>query len=73
MEMHNRVRQVRQAAQLTQQALALRVGVTRQSIIAIEQGKYGPSVRLALELAAALRVHVEDLFGLEETPERGGG
>jgi putative transcriptional regulator len=71
MPMKNRVREARQAAQLTQEALAMKVGVTRQSIIAIEQGKYGPSVKLALELAAALGVRVEDLFELGGRPERG--
>lgn len=63
--MMNTVRQARQASQLTQEALALRVGVTRQSIISIEQGRYAPSVRLALQLAAVLGVHVEDLFQLD--------
>ena len=71
MPMKNHVREARQAAQLTQEALAMKVGVTRQSIIAIEQGKYGPSVKLALELAAALGVRVEDLFELEGRRERG--
>ncbi len=71
MGMRNHVRQFRQAAQLTQEALAKRVGVTRQSIIAIEQGKYGPSVRLALELAAALEVRVDQLFELETETQRG--
>jgi putative transcriptional regulator len=70
MELRNRLREVRQASQLTQEALAARVGVTRQSIIAIEQGRYGPSVKLALELAGALSVRVEDLFALEGHRER---
>ena len=71
MPIKNHVREARQAASLTQEALAAQVGVTRQSIIAIEQGKYGPSVKLALELAAALGVRVEDLFELEGGRERG--
>lgn len=67
--MTNAVRQARQASQLTQEALATRVGVTRQSIIAIEQGRYAPSVKLALQLAAVLGVRVEDLFQLDGARE----
>lgn len=73
MGLHNRVRQARQAAQLTQEALAQQAGVTRQSIIAIEQGRYAPSVTLALRLAAALGVCVEDLFALEPRSEGDNG
>jgi len=51
---------------LTQEALARAVGVTRQSIIAIEKSKYVPSVRLALELARALETPLEDIFWLAE-------
>jgi putative transcriptional regulator len=64
MGLDNRLREIRTEHGLTQQALAEAVGVTRQSIISIEQGRYAPSVSLALELAAALGVRVEDLFWL---------
>ncbi len=47
---------------LTQEALAEAVGVTRQTIIAIEKGNYTPSVMLALKLASSFGVAVEDLF-----------
>ncbi len=47
---------------MTQQELAVRVGVTRQTIIAIEGGKYTPSLELAFRLARAFDVGVEDLF-----------
>lgn len=50
---------------MTQQELANRAGVTRQSIISIEKGKYKPSVELALKLAEVFGVRVEDLFSLE--------
>ena len=47
---------------ITQEALAEKVGVTRQTIIAIEKGNYTPSVLLALKLAEVFSVSVEDLF-----------
>ncbi len=50
----------------TQQELANRVGVTRQTIIAIEKGSFNPSVKLALKLAVVLEASVETLFELEE-------
>ena len=51
---------------MTQQELADRVGVTRQTILSIEKGRYSPTIGLALKLAATLRVAVEELFRLEE-------
>ena len=50
---------------MTQEELADRVGVTRQTIISIEKGRYNPSVGLALRLAGAFRVSVEDLFQID--------
>jgi putative transcriptional regulator len=50
--------------EMTQQELADKVGVTRQTIISIEKGKYQPSVVLALRLAQAFGVPVESLFEL---------
>ena len=54
----------RLAKGLTQEALAEKVGVTRQTIIAIEKGDYTPSVALALKLAKLFKVSVEELFTL---------
>ena len=55
--------------EMTQEDLAARVGVSRQTIIAIEKGKYNPSVGLALRIARAFGVRVEDVFALaDETP-----
>mgnify|MGYP001204049400 CR=1 FL=1 len=51
---------------LTQQDLADRAGVTRQTIVSIEKGRYNPTVGLALKLAAIFEVPVEDLFALDE-------
>jgi putative transcriptional regulator len=61
-DLRNEVRKHRQAGGLTQQELAEKVGVTRQTVLSIEKGKYTPSVALALNLAAVLGVRVEDLF-----------
>ena len=65
-DIRNTVRQHRLLRDLTEQDLAERVGVTRQTILSIEKGKYTPSVGLALHLARALDVTVETLFQLSE-------
>ena len=52
--------------EMTQQALADKAGVTRQTIIAIEQGKYAPSLPLAFRIARAFGVGVEDVFQFDE-------
>jgi putative transcriptional regulator len=54
---------------MSQQALADRVGVTRQTIISIERGKYKPSVELALKLARTFGVPVEAIFELDSSKE----
>lgn len=59
-----RVREHRQALRLTQQQLAERAGVSRQTLVAIEAGRLTPSVAVALRLARALGCTVEDLFAL---------
>ena len=61
----NHVRRIRRSREWTQEALADRVGVTRQTIISIEGGKYNPSIGLALRIARAFGMPVEDLFQLE--------
>ena len=58
----NAVRAARQAAGLTQAGLATDVGVSRQTVVAVEAGDYAPSVYLALSLAARLATTVEALF-----------
>lgn len=47
---------------LTQEALAKEIGVTRQTVIAIEKGKYNPSLELAFKLARYFDVRIEDIF-----------
>jgi len=53
--------------EMTQQHLAEKVGVTRQTIVAIEKGKYTPSLDLAFRIARAFDVPLEAVFFLEET------
>ncbi|MBI5032999.1 MAG: helix-turn-helix transcriptional regulator [Chloroflexi bacterium] len=65
MELRNRLKDIRLERQFTQESLADTVGVTRQTIISIEKEKFVPSVRLALQLAQALGVSLDDLFWLE--------
>jgi putative transcriptional regulator len=61
----NAVRDVRSQRGLTQEELGQKVGLTRQSIIAIEKGRFTPSIHSVLLLARALQASVEDLFWLE--------
>lgn len=62
----NRVREFRQAGEgMTQQQLAESVGVSRQTIIAIESGRYSPSLEVALKIARAFALPVESVFQLD--------
>ena len=59
----NRIRKLRfEAGELTQQQLAEIVGVTRQTIIAVEAGQYSPSLELAFRIAAAFKKPLEEVF-----------
>lgn len=59
----NRIRRLRfDAGEMTQAELARRAGVTRQTIIAIEAGKYSPSLEVAFRIAAAFDVSITDVF-----------
>ena len=61
--MDNRIAALRKEQGLTQQALADAVGVTRQTIISLEQGRYNPSLALAREITIALGKRlIEDIF-----------
>ncbi len=63
--MRNRLRELRERESLTQEDLAARVGVSRQTIIALEKGKYNPSLILAHKLARVFGLQIEDVFLLE--------
>ena len=67
--MTNTVREVRSRRGLSAAALAAKVGVTRQTIHAIENGSYAPNTTVALRLARELGVAVEDLFQLDEAAQ----
>ncbi|HKJ17083.1 MAG TPA: helix-turn-helix transcriptional regulator [Xanthomonadales bacterium] len=61
--MENQIRRLRfENSEMTQQALADKVGVTRQTIIAIEHGKYSPSLEVAFRIAKTFNVGLEDVF-----------
>jgi putative transcriptional regulator len=63
----NRIRALRFAAEeMTQAELADRVGVTRQTIIAIEQGRYSPSLEMAFRLSRVFGVQLEEVFQYPE-------
>ena len=66
MRLRNRLKEIRLDKELTQESLAEAVDVTRQTIIAIEKGRFGPSAELALKLALVLGVSVETMFWLED-------
>jgi putative transcriptional regulator len=64
----NKIRQLRfETGEMTQQELADRIGCTRQTIIMLEQGRYVPSLALALNIAQAFGLSVDDIFTLESS------
>ncbi|TVQ75796.1 MAG: transcriptional regulator [Flavobacteriales bacterium] len=65
--MKNNLKVWRAQNNITQQGLADAVGVSRQSINAIETGRYEPSTALSLKIAQVLKTRVENLFSLEDT------
>jgi len=70
MSVANKLRRFRfEAREMTQQELAEKIGVTRQTILAIERGNYNPSVELALRLAKVFKCSVEELFAIDDSKE----
>lgn len=64
----NRIRRLRfDHGEMTQEELARRAGCTRQTIIALEQGRYVPSIELAFKIAWVFGVSLEEVFQYEET------
>lgn len=68
--MKNHLRIFREKMGWTQEELARKVGVSRQTINYIEKGRYQPSVKLALKLSTVLKCKVEDIFELERSDWR---
>ncbi|MFN7036044.1 MAG: helix-turn-helix transcriptional regulator [Bellilinea sp.] len=64
--MKNRIEEYRRQKGWTQQELAQKAGVTRQTIISLESGRYNPSILLAFRLARLFAVLIEDIFLYEE-------
>ncbi len=64
--MKTRIREYRAKRNLTQEKLAEMVGVRRETIIFLEQGRYNPSLRLAQNVARALQAKIEELFIFED-------
>lgn len=62
----NTLREIRERSGLTQADVAGRIGVTRQTLIAIEQGKYSPTLELAFRLCNVYGVRIDDAFAYPE-------
>jgi len=64
--METRIKELREGLGLTQEALAKKVDVTRQTILFMEKGKYNPSLRLAYRVARVLGKPIEEIFSFED-------
>ncbi len=65
-KMRTRIKELRARYDLTQEDLAKRVGVRRETILFIEKGNYNPSLKLAHDIAKALQTTIDDLFLFED-------
>jgi len=66
--MKNKIKVFRAMHDLTQEDLAQAIGVTRQTILAIEKGKYVPSLDLAFRISRYFRVNIEEVFMYDDEP-----
>jgi putative transcriptional regulator len=64
--MRTKIKEFREKFGVTQETLAEKVGVTRQTILFLEKGKYNPSLRLAYRISQVFNVKVEDIFSFED-------
>jgi putative transcriptional regulator len=64
--MYNRIKELRAKFNLTQDELANKVGVRRETIVFLEKGKYNPSLKLAYDISVVFRLKIEDVFIFEE-------
>ena len=60
--MRTRIKELRARYNLTQEALALKVGVRGETIVFLEKGKYNPSLKLAHDIAKVLKTRIDELF-----------
>ena len=73
-QISNNIRTLRFFAdEMTQQQLAEKAGVTRQTIAAVEKGHYSPSLELAFRIAGVFKKPLEEVFFLQQKAEAGGG
>lgn len=64
--MKTKIKELREKHNLTQEALAEKVDVTRQTILFLEKGKYNPSLRLAYKIAKVLKSNIDEIFSFED-------
>ena len=64
--MNNRIKDLRKEKDITQDELALALGVTRQTVISLENGKYNASLQLAFKIAGYFGMKIEDIFLFQE-------
>ena len=64
--MKNIIKQLRKEAGLRQEDMANELGVSRQTIVAIEKDKYNPTLELAMKIAKFLKLHVDEVFFLDD-------
>ena len=64
--MRTRIKELRARYDLTQEDLARKVGVRRETILFIEKGKYNPSLKLAYDIAQALQTSIDDVFFFDD-------
>lgn len=64
--MRNTVKRLRKQAGLRQEDMARELGVSRQTIIAVENDKYNPTLKLAMKIARLLGLHVDEIFFLDD-------
>ncbi len=67
--MQNQLIKLRAINNMTQEDLAIKAGVSRQTIISLEKGKYNPSLQLAHKLAKIFHMHIEEIFIFEESDD----
>ena len=68
--MQTKLKVYRAMHNLTQEALANAIGVTRQTVIAMEKGKYNPSLELAFKIAHYFKVKIEDIFFYDQNDKK---
>lgn len=66
--MRNRIKELRARFNLTQDDLAIKAGVRRETIVFLEKGKYNPSLKLARDISVVFNCRIEEVFLFEDNP-----